>query len=142
MLRENFFFKVMNDIFQISQNRYSSWFFFKEYYQKKNEYNLSLKKKLNFFFCDMGPDFVISFLIFIQEFPYIYTNVNSMPEDLQHDYYQSAVATDQDQTLSQQTLIIAGVIGGVMLVIIVATIVVSITKKRRLSLNASYQRLW
>lgn len=76
-----------------------------------------------------------------KEFPYIYTNVNSMPEDLQHDYYQSAVATDQDQTLSQQTLIIAGVIGGVMLVIIVATIVVSITKKRRLSLNASYQRL-
>lgn len=86
------------------------------------------------------------FLIFIQEFPYIYTNVNSMPGDLQHDYSQSAVATDQDQTLSQQTLsqqtlIIAGVIGGVMLVIIVATIVVSITKKRRLSLNASYQRL-
>lgn len=81
------------------------------------------------------------FLIFIQEFPYIYTNVNSMPGDLQHDYSQSAVATDQDQTLSQQTLIFAGVIGGVMLVIIVATIVVSITKKRRLSLNASYQRL-
>nr|XP_054759818.1 phospholipase B1, membrane-associated-like [Lytechinus pictus] len=76
------------------------------------------------------------------EFPYIYTNVNSKSDGLQHGYYQSDVNENPNQKLSKQTVIIVGVIGGVMLVIIIAAIVVRISKKpNRLSLNGSYQRL-